>query len=289
MIDDGPHGSTGDGKGDFDFCKVSGLTGITVDVDTPASELDPVVSIYDATGKQLATNDNEGINSPDSRLTAALPTTGEHYVLVSGFGPDGKTFPFAAFLPKWGLSASDESALIDRIVAVVRENVEKDLAADGTNRRFGIRILNSRDHADPFGQPNLTRLVVGGTRDQSQLPTIGIAHELGHLAGSWHQDQFNAVPSLMDQGGNPKQVFGVGPDGVGGTADDVDVDFAEDVFNPNEHFSGHEDARNRTAWAFIRGWPGATKCGGCGRVIRGWASSAGHETRRRARSASWSR
>nr|WP_042193046.1 PPC domain-containing protein [Kibdelosporangium sp. MJ126-NF4]CEL20525.1 conserved hypothetical protein-putative adhesin [Kibdelosporangium sp. MJ126-NF4]CTQ89436.1 conserved hypothetical protein-putative adhesin [Kibdelosporangium sp. MJ126-NF4] len=465
VIGDGPHGSAGDGKGDFDFYKVSGLSEVTVDIDTPSSELDSVVSVYGPAGEQIATNDNEGVNSGDSRLTVALPTKGDYYVLVSGFGPDGKTFPqdpkdsasgvgvgsegsydltlsaipsydvdvysfvlragdvlgasvtggagrlevhdrtgrevvgsaqdfasiihpaqsplprggnaavdfvapktgrytlhvrngetaykvaleayrpgteslphgtvqtvfldfngadidpaifggpagarpftpFAAFIPQWGLSAGDESALVDRIVATVRENVEKDLAATSTNRNFGIRVLNSRDHADPFGQPNVTRLVVGGTRDELGLRTVGIAqsidpgnfaheetavilqdvlsapaaqsptslnnyitpasdkirfigtgigniaaHELGHLAGSWHQDQFNAVPSLMDQGGNPKQVFGVGPDGIGGTADDADVDFAEDVFNPNENFSGHEDALNRTGWAFIR-------------------------------------
>jgi hypothetical protein len=35
--------------------------------------------------------------------------------------------------------------------------------------------------------------------------------------------------------------FGVGPDEVGGTADDPDVDFGEDVFNPNESFTGIED------------------------------------------------
>ena len=52
----------------------------------------------------------------------------------------------------------------------------------------------------------------------------------------------------MDQGGNSALLFGVGPDGVGGTADDVDVDFGEDVFNPNEGFTGIEDTAARTAW-----------------------------------------
>ena len=45
----------------------------------------------------------------------------------------------------------------------------------------------------------------------------------------------------MDQGGNFPLLFGVGPDGIGGTADDTDVDFGEDVLNPNEGFAGPED------------------------------------------------
>ena len=48
----------------------------------------------------------------------------------------------------------------------------------------------------------------------------------------------------MDQGGNFPLLFGVGPDGVGGTADDADVDFGEDVFNPTRASSA-----SRTPWA----------------------------------------
>jgi hypothetical protein len=198
--------------------------------------------------------------------------------------------------------------VIDGVVATVRENIEHDLAAKGTNRRFAVRILNSRDHADPWGQKNVSRVVVGGSIAESGIPTVGIAqsidagnfgkeetslvlldilsapasqsqtslnayitpasdkiafigraignvtaHEAGHMSGSWHQDQFNALDTIMDQGGNPKGMFGVGPDGVGGTADDVDVDFHEDVLNPNEGFTGIEDTLNRTAWAYTRG------------------------------------
>lgn len=216
--------------------------------------------------------------------------------------------PLKKFLPGWGLTDADENAVIDAVIASVRESIEHDLAAKGTNRRFAVRVLNSRDHADPWGQPNVSRVVVGGSIAESRISTIGIAqsidagnfskeetslvlldilsspstqssaslnryltpasdrvgfvgraignitaHEAGHMSGSWHQDQFNALDSLMDQGGNPKGMFGVGPDGVGGTADDIDVDFHEDVLNPNEGFTGIEDSLNRTAWAYTRG------------------------------------
>jgi hypothetical protein len=168
-----------------------------------------------------------------------------------------------------------------------------------------VNILNSRDHADPFGRPDVSRLIVGGTIAESGIDTIGIAqsidpgnfelaesalilldvvsgspaefgeatfntyltpasdrvkfvgtalgniasHEAGHYLGNWHVDQFNTVLNLMDQGGNFPLLYGVGPDGVGGTADDPDVDFGEDTLNPNEGFTGQENTRTRTRWA----------------------------------------
>ena len=56
----------------------------------------------------------------------------------------------------------------------------------------------------------------------------------------------------MDQGGNFPLLFGVGPDGIGGTADDLDVDFGEDTFNPSEGFTGTEDTLSRIAMAVRR-------------------------------------
>ncbi|MFC0110779.1 PPC domain-containing protein [Kibdelosporangium aridum] len=464
VIGDGPHGSSGDKKGDYDFYKVSGLSSVTIDVDTPASDLDSVVAVYNAAGEQIAVNDDQGPDNTDSLVTVPLPTPGDYYVLVSGFGENGTTFPqdpsdsgsglgtgsegaytvtlsgqetydkdvysfflragdvigaavtggstrlevhdstgrevfgssqdftslypassplprggnavvdflapttgkytlhvrngegqyqvaleayrpgtetkprgtvqtifldfdgaqidvgifnagatgvrtlspFSTFLAGWGLGPADENVLIDRIIDVVKENVEKDLAQKSTNRNFAVKILNSRDHADPFGQGGVSRLIIGGSIAESGIPTVGIAqsidpgnfgteesalllldvlsgptgrtslntyitpatdkirfisqgvgniaaHELGHFIGSWHVDQFNEVASLMDQGGNPTLMFGVGPDKIGGTADDVDVDFVEDVLNPNEGFSGHEDTLNRSGWGFSRG------------------------------------
>ncbi len=213
--------------------------------------------------------------------------------------------PLSSFLAGWGLTRDDEDAVIDRVVATVRENVEADLRARGLNDDYDVEILNSRDHADPFGEPNVSRVVVGGTIRQSGIPTIGIAqsidpgnyereetalvlldilsgprrewedatlnfylrpssdrvgfvgaavgnvvsHEIGHFIGSFHVDQFNRVLNLMDQGGNFRLLYGVGKDRVGGTADDPDVDFGVDTYNPNEGFTGLEDTLNNSAWA----------------------------------------
>ena len=215
--------------------------------------------------------------------------------------------PLSAFLPRWGLAAADERALITAVTATVRENLERDMIAKGTNPRFALRVLNSRDHADPWGQPNVSRVVVGGTILESGIPTIGIAqsidagnfgreetalvlldeisapagprwslnsyvgprsdkvafigravgnitsHEAGHMSGSWHTSGPNDVHGIMDPGGNPAVMFAVGPDNVGGTADDPDLDFTEDELSPAEGFTGVEDTVARTAWAFVRG------------------------------------
>jgi hypothetical protein len=214
--------------------------------------------------------------------------------------------PLQGFLGRWGLSAADEDKVIDGVIAAVKENILADAKARGTDPRVGLKILNSRDNPDPFGQPNVHRIVVGGTVAESGIDTIGIAqfidpgnyatedsaivlldtlsdptgdaslntyitpasnkikfigralgnvisHEAGHLYGNFHTDPLNTTPNLMDAGGAFPGLFGVGPDNVGGTADDVDYDFGDDAFTPDEGLVGTEDTLNTTAWALVKG------------------------------------
>ena len=169
-------------------------------------------------------------------------------------------------------------------------------------------MLNSRDDADPFGEPNVSRVVIGGSIRQTGVPTIGIAqsidpgnyaheesamvlldsvaepsgapysfnsylgrgsdktafigralgdlaaHETGHMIGSFHTNELNTRTNLMDAGGgNQGRFYGVGPDQLGGTADDRAVNFGEDRFTPFEGFTGFEDTLNNSAWAFSPG------------------------------------
>jgi hypothetical protein len=71
-----------------------------------------------------------------------------------------------------------------------------------------------------------------------------VAHEAGHFFGNFHTDQFNELATIMDQGGNPAGIFGVGADDIFGTADDVDVDFDVDNYVLNEGLVGIEDTLN---------------------------------------------
>jgi methionine-rich copper-binding protein CopC len=95
--------------------------------------------------------------------------------------------PLIDFLPGWGLTVGDLDLVIDAIVATVIENLSSDTVAFGINGdhatsgipgEFDIEILNSRDHADPFGEPNVTRLVVGGTIAQLGQSLLGIAESI---------------------------------------------------------------------------------------------------------------
>ncbi|MCO8269911.1 PPC domain-containing protein [Actinoplanes sp. TRM 88003] len=209
--------------------------------------------------------------------------------------------PLAAFLTRWGLTRADEDALIDAVVAGVTENIKHDLEESGLNPKFKVKIANSKDNADQWGKANVSRVVVGGTIDESGVDTIGIAqsidpgnfeteetalvlldvlsepagsspaslnsyltsesdrlafvaqglanvisHEAGHFFGDFHTDNQDALPNLMDAGGTGfGTLFGVGPDGVGGTADDIDVDFGDSTFLPAEGFVGTEDTLGR--------------------------------------------
>lgn len=204
--------------------------------------------------------------------------------------------PLSAFLSGWGLSPADEDALIDAIMGSLAENIFADPRDFGPNGNFAIRLLNSRDHADPFGDPTVSRLIIGGSQSELGLATIGIAqsldpgnfegsetgvvlldrlsgpitdpdslngfprapgvsildfvalalgniaaHEAGHYTGNFHTEQFNATANLMDRGGNLPNTLGLGPDGIFGSADDVDVDFGEDLYVPTEGFTGFEN------------------------------------------------
>ena len=124
---------------------------------------------------------------------------GEHQILfldfdgavldTSIFGGGGITTlsPLSAFLSGWGLTADDESRVLDAIVASVEESLASDIRTQGLNGdfdatgvpgQFDIEILNSRDDADPFGQPNVSRVIVGGTIGELGIPTIGIAESI---------------------------------------------------------------------------------------------------------------
>ena len=211
--------------------------------------------------------------------------------------------PLRSFLGNWGLELSDEDAVIDAILAVAEENLRTDILADSNNTRFDIEMRNSRDHDDPFGEPNVSRVIVGGTIAETLINTIGIsesidvgnfnttetalvmldvlsdtsgdassintfpidpsasiidfvgiavgnavAHEAGHMFGNFHTEPSNVSGNLMDGGGDPANTFGVGPDNIFGTADDVDVDFGLDMYAPEEGLVGIEDTLNVIAF-----------------------------------------
>ncbi|MCB9872810.1 MAG: tandem-95 repeat protein [Planctomycetaceae bacterium] len=95
--------------------------------------------------------------------------------------------PLSSFLGNWGFTAADESALIDSVISKVEEYLSTDIRAFGNNGdfltsgipgEFDIEIRNSRDHADPFGQAHVSRVIIGGTQGELGVQTIGISEGL---------------------------------------------------------------------------------------------------------------
>ena len=115
----------------------------------------------------------------------------------------------------------------------------------------GITLLDllSAEASDPN---SLNQFPLGGVAEKPDLVAAGVGnittHEGGHFLGNWHTDQFNGIPAIQDQGGNLANSVGVGPDGIFGTADDLDVDFLEDEYVSSEPFSGIEHQPARTGF-----------------------------------------
>ena len=246
-----------------------------------------------------------------------------------GVNPNATLSPLSSFLGAFGLAASDESAVIDAIVANVAENFAQDVSGvvgrgangdfqiTGQAGEFQIEILNSRDHADPFGlYPNVSRVIIGGTRAQfgpfwtttnivgisasidvgnfdtsetavalldllsdpvhrfsllripraagaTLIDLIGaavghtVSHEAGHFFGNWHTHLFTAFTNVMTN-----NIFQyIGPDGIFGTADDIDLDFGPGNYSHSAFesiFDGVEDTLNTIAFGLSTGTKAGT-------------------------------
>ncbi len=113
-----------------------------------------------------------------------LDFDGEVYDAETYFGGNqtAQLSPMVSYLDNVGLDptpgGADENAVIDAILAVVEENLVDDIHTFGLNRDYQIEILNSRDHADPFGAPNVSRVIVGGDSEEFGRPTVGIAESV---------------------------------------------------------------------------------------------------------------
>jgi hypothetical protein len=87
----------------------------------------------------------------------------------------------ASFLPRWGLTAEDNSQVIDAVTNRVQEALNR-LTQSPYNEvpnglgGFGVDVRNSRDHQDSFGRdPLVSRVIVGGTWNELGVETIGLS------------------------------------------------------------------------------------------------------------------
>ena len=143
--------------------------------------------------------------------------------------------PLSSFLANWGLTADDEDAVIDGILGAVEESLLKDIGTRGRNPRFKIELLNSRDHADPFGEPNVSRLIVGGTIPEFFIGTLGIAESIDVGNFATEESAVILLDLLSDVPANPNSLNQYG---IASGSSIIDL-IAQGVGNIVSHEAGH--------------------------------------------------
>ena len=159
---------------------------------------------------------------------------------IFGFGGAGfqNLSPLSAFLFRWGLLPSDEDAIIEKTLEVLEENLASDMRNFGNNGSFNIEILNSRDHTDPFGVEPVSRVIVGGTIDESGIPTVGIAESID--VGNFDHSE-SALVLLDTLSGSPAEGFtfnGVPLTGGATKTDLIGTGLANVIAHEAGHFFG---------------------------------------------------
>jgi hypothetical protein len=108
----------------------------------------------------------------------------------------------------------------------------------------------------PAGPASSLNTYIDASSDKIAFVTAAVAnvtaHEVGHTIGNYHTDNADEIHNMMDSGGANfgQNLYGVGPDNVGGTADDENIEFETDTYAPVEGFTGLEDTENVTGWAY---------------------------------------
>lgn len=120
--------------------------------------------------------------------------------LFEGGKGEAELSPLNAFLENWGLSASEESNVIDAILSVMEEQLKTQLQSSTLSSQVDIEILNSRDHADVFGAEHVSRVIIGGTMNELGMFTIGIAESID--PGNFATEETGVV--LLDILSGPK-------------------------------------------------------------------------------------
>ena len=163
--------------------------------------------------------------------------------IFGGFPGPVALSPLSSFLAGWGLTPADESDVIDAIIAAVEESLSADMRVLGANGDFDVSgtppdfdvvILNSRDHADPFGAPNVSRVIIGGTISELGISTIGIAQSID--VGNFSPAETAVV--LLDLLSGPPDPNSLNQFPLGGGATMIDL-VGVGVGNIVAHEAGH--------------------------------------------------
>ncbi len=97
----------------------------------------------------------------------------------------------------------------------------------------------------------------------AQGAALTISHELAHSFGVFHTDRAGGVRSIIDANVDINDDYELGPDGIFGTADDIDMPFPQrDRFNPVEGLLGFNHVTAAMAWGLSTGKSGGMPLSG---------------------------
>ncbi len=149
---------------------------------------------------------------------ALLPREAVNVDLITGIGGTMRVPPLRNDLPLLGLAPSDEGRLIDEIVRRVTDKLQTKIKQTANNGffpnsgipgEFNVIVLNSKDHPDPWGQKNVSRLVFGGTQLQllgSDIGLLGIAQSID--VGNFDREESALVMTdILVQGATADLVY----------------------------------------------------------------------------------
>ncbi|MCW1883338.1 PPC domain-containing protein [Luteolibacter flavescens] len=211
------HGVIGE-SGDVDFFKFTAKKGENLTVKVLArdirSPLDAVLSIRDAKGKNLATNDDQG--GPDSILQWAAPEDGEYLAVVRDqLQRGGSDFTYrleitrrepvvAATLPvverdnsqKWKVINVPRGNRYAAVINVTRENVGCDLALSAGNLPAGVTmtapVFHRSVNATPVVFEAAADATVAGSLHRFNVKSAGDAPPVsGPLRDTVHHVEIN--------------------------------------------------------------------------------------------------
>lgn len=167
--------------------------------------------------------------------------------------------PLSDFLAGWGLGPADEDAVIDAILDRL-DHIFDDLRDAALNGDFpvdmmvghyDIEIRNSRDHPDPFGQANVSRVIVGGTISETGISTIGIAEFIDPGNVSTDDTAIVLLDLLSAGAGNPNSVLSLQRDASLSLIDAIGKVVGNVTAHEAGHFLGCWHTRNSNATACI--------------------------------------
>jgi hypothetical protein len=98
------------------------------------------------------------------------------------------------YLEDFELQSQHEAELIEEIVKVFTLHFETLINGYSGNANLQLTILNSAQHPDPFGEKNVSRIIIGGGIEELKLATIGIAQSLD--PGNFNKEETGIV--LLD-------------------------------------------------------------------------------------------